>query len=140
MPFFAFKSVPAPEKKEAHSTLSLSDGGHLKNPVFKATALTPYLSVGIQVGGRYLQSDQILCPFVELLSNEAGLLDQQSGPNYLLFKTSQAAGHHGLSATHKQHSCLELSRFIFRNLSDHEIKVIAPPVLAPAPHTFVRAG
>lgn len=83
---------------------------------FKADVTLLYLSVGVQVGGRDLQSDQILCPFVELLSNEAGLLSQQPSPNDLLFKSSQAAGYHGLSVTQRhddsQPRCAEAPGFL----------------------------
>lgn len=56
-----------------------------------------YLPVGVQVGSRYLQSDQVFRLLVKLLSYEASFLCQQVGPNDLLFKPPQAASHHRFS-------------------------------------------
>lgn len=56
-----------------NKTISLSCAGRHTN-----------LPVGIQVGSRYLQSDQVLCLLVQLLCEEAGLLRQQVSPDDLL--------------------------------------------------------
>lgn len=58
---------------------------------------TLYLPVGVQVSSRDLKSDQVLCSLVKLLRNEAGLLSQQVGSNYLLLQAPQAASHHRFS-------------------------------------------